>query len=772
MKSTKPAAFLTILILSLSMSAMAGVVPDTGQSKCYNDTQEISCLTLSGKDFYGQDAVYTINPSSYTKLDAQGNDLTDNVTEWIMVRDNVTGLIWEVKQAKDEKADYSNIHDADNVYTWYDSNPETNGGDPGNLGIAGNTADVINALNFEAFGGYSDWRLPDREELRSITDYGRYMPATDPNYFPGTASSGYWSSVTLADEDDAGKSWCLHFEYGLESGRDKSSEYYVRAVRGGEERNSDRLMNYDHGTVKDIETGLIWQQRSEPAMTWKEALAYCETLTLGGPEDWRLPTIKELASLADLDRINPAINIKYFTDTSGTSAYWTSTTYAGDIASAWGMAFDLGNDNIHSKSGKYHVRAVRGGWVSVTGLILVAGGGIDDDNTLKESTKYLADLVCSRFLGRGFDEKDIYYFDPNGPNGLFYDFNGNGEKDLIVSDETPTVEELRSSIEIWAVDQASNPGPLYLVMINHGGIDTFEIYPGEIINASGLNEALTKFQDTTNRDVVVMIEACKSGSFVDDLSAPNRLIITCTDENDAYLEIKGRISFTQFFMDKLRAGETFADSFAYAQSQLKACGTPYSRMNPKIEEGTGSSLQLERLGGDYAVAGLFPKISDPPEYPDIKPDTSQTFSVTVSDISNDTKVWAVVRPPDYRPPALVEDLKAPEVTLPTLDLISENNDGVFTGSYEAFTCNGKYSIIFYARNEGVISLSSPTTVTVMPVIDYNGDNSTDIGDAILGLRMITGIGAEDTDVCRGEISGDGKIGLEEIVHILRTSAGL
>jgi len=199
-----------------------------------------------------------------------------------------------------------------------------------------------------------------------------------------------------------------------------------------------------------VSTDIPWP---EPAMTWKEALAYCETLTLGGPEDWRLPTIKELASLADLDRINPAISIEYFTDTSGTSAYWTSTTYAGDIASAWGMAFDLGNDNIHSKSGKYHVRAVRGGWVSVTGLILVAGGGIDDDNTLKESTKYLADLVCSRFLGRGFDEKDIYYFDPNGPNGPFYDFNGNGEKDLIVSDETPTVEELSRSIEISSEHQ-------------------------------------------------------------------------------------------------------------------------------------------------------------------------------------------------------------------------------------------------------------------------------------------------------------------------------
>jgi hypothetical protein len=48
-----------------------------------------------------------------------------------MVRDNVTGLIWEVKQDKDGTPDYANPHDADNIYTWYNSNSETNGGDSG-----------------------------------------------------------------------------------------------------------------------------------------------------------------------------------------------------------------------------------------------------------------------------------------------------------------------------------------------------------------------------------------------------------------------------------------------------------------------------------------------------------------------------------------------------------------------------------------------------------------------------------------------------------------
>ncbi|WP_207682346.1 Lcl domain-containing protein [Desulfonema magnum] len=773
MKLTTKTLFFIILMLSLSMSAIAGVVPDTGQSEWYNDTQKMNSRPQSGKDFYGQDASYLINPPSYTKLDAQGKDLAPDTEEWSMVRDNVTGLIWEVKQAKDEKADYGNPHDADNEYTWYNSNSETNGGNSGDPGVTGNTENFINTLNSAKFGGYSDWRLPDREELRSIADYGKYMPATDTGYFPGTASSGYWSSVTLAN--DAAKSWCLHFEYGLESGRGKSSEYHVRAVRGGEGEDPNPLENNDE-TVKDNETKLIWQKQGpESPMTWKDALAYCENLSLGGSEEWRLPTIKELASLADLSKSDPAVNAEYFPDITKNAVYWSATTYLNKPDSAWGMACDLGNDNTYIKSDAFRVRAVRGGWVSETGnLILVAGGGKDTHDPMYDSAQYLSDMVYSEFLDREFRKEDIYYFNPEP----FHDIDGDGTADLIVNDDTPTVNELIESIKTWAVNQG-NPGPLYLVVISHGGINTLEVYPGEIINASDLNEALTAFQNATNRDVVVITEACKSGSLVDELtdglpkSGPNRMVITCTDEKDAYQGHEGRIAFTHFLMNQLHGGKTFADSFHDAKENLTKNGPPYSRMNPVLAEESDYSLSEKRLGSFFVIAGPFPTISEQPENREINFNTSQEFSVTISGLSTEAEVWAVVRPPDYTPPAVVEDLKAPEITLPIFDLTDDDKDSVFTGVYNDFTCNGKYSIIFYAKNDdGLISLSSPTTVTVTPLVDYNGNGSTDIGDAILGLRVIAGMGAEDTTLCGGDINEDGKIGLEEIVYILRTSAGL
>jgi hypothetical protein len=124
-----------------------------------------------GQPFYGQDGNYTINPPSYTKLDAQGNDLADDAPSWVMVRDNVTRLIWEMK------TDDGSIHDKDNKYTWYDSNPTTNGDNAGTPGDGTDTEDFINALNAANFGGHSDWRMPTVNELRSIVDYGRSDPA-------------------------------------------------------------------------------------------------------------------------------------------------------------------------------------------------------------------------------------------------------------------------------------------------------------------------------------------------------------------------------------------------------------------------------------------------------------------------------------------------------------------------------------------------------------------------------------------------------------------
>lgn len=341
-------------MLLFSHTALAGPVPDTGQTESYTDT-------------FGEDSDYLINPPSYTKLGSGGNDLSDSATSWVMVRDNVTGLIWEVK------TDDGSVHDKDNRYTWYDSNPATNGGHAGMPGDGTDTEDFIDALNAESFGGYTDWRLPTIKELASIVNLETYSPAIDTAYFPNTVSSNYWSSFTTAIV--TGNALSFNFSNGYDYNSSKSYAYYVRAVRGGQTGSLDHLVINGDSTVTDTSTGLMWQQtNAESTMTWESAISYCEDLSLGGYTDWRLPNRKELRSIVDYNVYQPAIDTMYFPNTlwlAGTN-YWSSSATAGTADSSWSIYFAGGNDNFISKSHAYAVRAVRGGQVRLLGHLVIS----------------------------------------------------------------------------------------------------------------------------------------------------------------------------------------------------------------------------------------------------------------------------------------------------------------------------------------------------------------------------------------------------------------
>lgn len=104
---------------------------------------------------------------------------------------------------------------------------------------------------------------------------------------------------------------------------------------------------------------------------WNEAINLCSTLTYGGYDDWRMPTITELFSLVNFEYIAPAIDSAIFPNTEGTvgtmGKYWAATTYNDtEYVFKWHIDFnsvDLGSlffVNISYSTDEMFLRCVRG----------------------------------------------------------------------------------------------------------------------------------------------------------------------------------------------------------------------------------------------------------------------------------------------------------------------------------------------------------------------------------------------------------------------------
>jgi hypothetical protein len=120
-----------------------------------------------------------------------------------------------------------------------------------------------------------------------------------------------------------------------------------------------------NGTVIDTITSLQWQKTDGGEMTIENAAIYCDTLTLGGYTDWRLPTAAEGFSIVNHQFTNPSLNTSVFTKTTA-EYWWTSNKQSNDATKIWCTNAGGGIGN-HPKSEtvsaggtkKFHARAVR-----------------------------------------------------------------------------------------------------------------------------------------------------------------------------------------------------------------------------------------------------------------------------------------------------------------------------------------------------------------------------------------------------------------------------
>lgn len=265
----------------------------TGQDKCYNNTVEISCPN-EGMVFHGQDAGYASSgkcTKQSLKLETASNQKT--------ITDNNTGLVWQ--QALSKKS-----------FTWNDA--------------------LAYCEELE-YAGFSDWRLPEPQEILTIVDYGRSGIRLNKLYFTDipekSSGNAFWTSKTFKDDPES--AWTFSPQSGaLPLPVSKTDIYHVMCVRGKKLPTAKFEKSTKNGdtVAVDLSSGLMWQQDyAEPeSEEWMDALKYCEDLTFAGYSDWRLPNKNELASIISYDASDEYGTFLTMPE-SGSYDFWSSTTH-------------------------------------------------------------------------------------------------------------------------------------------------------------------------------------------------------------------------------------------------------------------------------------------------------------------------------------------------------------------------------------------------------------------------------------------------------------
>lgn len=137
---------------------------------------------------------------------------------------------------------------------------------------------------------------------------------------------------------------------------------------------SSRYQQKDDGSIIDTKTGLMWRtclegvagkacDEGEPlALTWAEALVYVPVFNgeggFAGHTDWRLPNIRELSTLVELQCVGPAINLAIFPNTASTDVWSSSPAYFHTHYS-WHVDFNTGAFTYGEREKPKAVRLVR-----------------------------------------------------------------------------------------------------------------------------------------------------------------------------------------------------------------------------------------------------------------------------------------------------------------------------------------------------------------------------------------------------------------------------
>ncbi|MBF0317838.1 MAG: DUF1566 domain-containing protein [Nitrospirae bacterium] len=301
----------------------------------------------------------------------------------------------------------------------------------------------VDCLNTAAYQGYTNWRVPNINEIESLANAQEANAATwlTSKGFTGMAASIYWSSTTYSILTS--KAFFVDMYDGTLSSIDKSANYYVLLVRdsglspynsayvwttgqtatygGNDDGAVQKGMPWpnprftDNGTtITDNLTGLTWtEDAGAPTvgssctggyMSWAAALNYVACLNTSayiGYTDWRLPNRKELLSLLNRGTFGSSLPSGHPFTNVQSNAYWSSTTSAASTGKAWTVYIYDGVEAAYDKTYNNSVWAVRGGYIGSVFNLNVSTSGTGSGTVTSSPSGISCGSTCSALFSSG-----------------------------------------------------------------------------------------------------------------------------------------------------------------------------------------------------------------------------------------------------------------------------------------------------------------------------------------------------------------------------------
>jgi hypothetical protein len=210
--------------------------------------------------------------------------------------------------------------------------------------------------------------------------------------------------------------------------------------------------------------------------------------------------------------------------------------------------------------------------------IIVGGGGPYEGNHLWEAVERLVEQAYRALYYRGFSKSNIRLFTFGTPP----DFDKSG-----ICDEkyaSPSCAALKQAITTWAAGATD----VVIYFCTHGGNDSLlingTVSPCESLDAASLDSWLDTLQAKITGKLIVVIDSCFSGSFIDSLVPPaggtNRIVICGTgDSQYGYFVNHGSVSFSGYFWPRILKGDSVWTAFSKARAAIAYMCTQSSVLN-------------------------------------------------------------------------------------------------------------------------------------------------------------------------------------------------